>query len=524
MGTTDNNQWLFTLDQIKNSPSSRDGIEYDSELQLRQFTALFILDLGTRISVPQLCLNTAIAYMHRFYMIHSFKKFHQNVNINIVGVSCLFLACKVEEHPTPLRKFIDAVQQLLRKNSQLLDPNSEEYKLRGEEIIAHESCLIQTLGFNVLINHAHTVIIKTCQMIKAPRDLAHTAYYVASNSLILTNFSIKYSCDKVACFCIYLACKWTGLKIPHSNEGRDWFQYVNPDITSVILEDICNEYIQIYDKCPAKIKTKIQQKKGENEDENKNSHSNSNTQSENNRSSSQQSLSSSKQNQTTASNEAKSYKEHVEQIRKQGDTSNIKNKTLTPPTVQSSSSGSITIKQESQQKPQINNTNTFIKQEPSQQQQQQHHKLQQPIVKQEFKPQHQQQNPQIKHNINQQSSINRNQNLKPTNTNSHLNQHNQNQFNKSLPLVNIKHPPSQQNDNPFNTGTTTTTTSSYSNGNHVKINIDENNIHQQKRSNNLTPSSTSSSTSTSMKRSNDDHSMNSAPNKIQKLVTEKTVS
>jgi hypothetical protein len=51
MGTTDNNQWLFTIDQIKNSPSSRDGIEYDSELQLRQFTALFILDLGTRISV-----------------------------------------------------------------------------------------------------------------------------------------------------------------------------------------------------------------------------------------------------------------------------------------------------------------------------------------------------------------------------------------------------------------------------------------------------------------------------------------
>ncbi len=32
--------------------------------------------------------------------------------------------------------------------------------------MALESCLIQTLGFNVLINHAHTVIIKTCQMIK----------------------------------------------------------------------------------------------------------------------------------------------------------------------------------------------------------------------------------------------------------------------------------------------------------------------------------------------------------------------
>lgn len=37
--------------------------------------------------------------------------------------------------------------------------------------MALESCLIQTLGFNVLINHAHTVIIKTCQMIKGKFDL-----------------------------------------------------------------------------------------------------------------------------------------------------------------------------------------------------------------------------------------------------------------------------------------------------------------------------------------------------------------
>lgn len=102
--------------------------------------------------------------------------------------------------------------------------------------MALESSLIQTLGFNVLINHAHTVIIKTCQMIKgnivdlvselaielwkfkkdlfvllAPRDLAEAAYLTATNSLILTDFCVKFSSERVACFCIYLACKWTGL-------------------------------------------------------------------------------------------------------------------------------------------------------------------------------------------------------------------------------------------------------------------------------------------------------------------------
>ena len=42
----------------------------------------------------------------------------------------------------------------------------KEYHKYGNEIVALESCLLQTLGFNVLINHVHTVIIKTCQMIK----------------------------------------------------------------------------------------------------------------------------------------------------------------------------------------------------------------------------------------------------------------------------------------------------------------------------------------------------------------------
>ena len=42
----------------------------------------------------------------------------------------------------------------------------KEFRKNGEEIVALESCLLQTLGFNVLVQHAHTVIIKTCQMIK----------------------------------------------------------------------------------------------------------------------------------------------------------------------------------------------------------------------------------------------------------------------------------------------------------------------------------------------------------------------
>lgn len=246
-------RWIFPLEKIEQSPSRLDGITKENELTERQEAALFINDLGLKLKVTQLCINTAIIYMHRFYMIHSLKKFHHY----IVATSCLFFACKVEEQPRRLREFIDIVQSLFHKSNEPINHNSEEYRHYGDQIMALESSLIQTLGFNVLINHAHTVIIKTCQMIKAPRDLAEAAYLTATNCLILTDFCVKFSSEKVACFCIYLACKWTGLVIPTSSEGMQWYEYVNHDIKERELEDISEQYLAIYGKCSNKIKKKL---------------------------------------------------------------------------------------------------------------------------------------------------------------------------------------------------------------------------------------------------------------------------
>lgn len=39
----------------------------------------------------QLCINTAIVYMHRFYAFHSFTQFHRNS----IAAAALFLAGKV---------------------------------------------------------------------------------------------------------------------------------------------------------------------------------------------------------------------------------------------------------------------------------------------------------------------------------------------------------------------------------------------------------------------------------------------
>jgi hypothetical protein len=85
--TNDDSRWIFSQEKIQNSPSRADNISLEDELKERQEAALFITDLGAALKVNQLCINTAIIYMHRFFMIHSFKKFHRYVRVSLYYIN-----------------------------------------------------------------------------------------------------------------------------------------------------------------------------------------------------------------------------------------------------------------------------------------------------------------------------------------------------------------------------------------------------------------------------------------------------
>lgn len=100
----------------------------------------------------QLIINTAIVYMHRFYMIHSFTKFHRNVSIapppaliqtpcllaasgrkgfillsstfQIISQTTLFLAAKVEEQPRKLEHVIKIAHTCISPQDPAVDPKS----------------------------------------------------------------------------------------------------------------------------------------------------------------------------------------------------------------------------------------------------------------------------------------------------------------------------------------------------------------------------------------------------------------
>ncbi|XP_030385298.1 cyclin-T [Scaptodrosophila lebanonensis] len=239
--------WYFSSDQLANSPSRRCGIKSDEELHYRQLTAYLIQEMGQRLQVSQLCINTAIVYMHRFYAFHSFTHFHR---ISMASAS-LFLAAKVEEQPRKL-------EHVIRAANKCLPPTTEQnYADLAQELVFNENVLLQTLGFDVAIDHPHTHVVRTCQLVKACKDLAQTSYFLASNSLHLTSMCLQYRPTVVACFCIYLACKWSRWEIPQSTEGKHWFYYVDKSVSLELLKQLTDEFISIYEKSPARLKSKL---------------------------------------------------------------------------------------------------------------------------------------------------------------------------------------------------------------------------------------------------------------------------
>ncbi|XP_069022541.1 cyclin-T2-like isoform X2 [Embiotoca jacksoni] len=207
-------KWLFSREQLENTPSRRCGIETDRELSYRQQAANLIQDIGQRLNVSQLIINTAIVYMHRFYMIHSFSKFHRN----IISQTTLFLAAKVEEQPRKLEHVIKIAHAYINPQEPALDIKSNAFQQQAQELVALETIVLQTL---------------------ASKDLAQTSYFMATNRLL----SCSHYCTVMAHYS-FLSCRVplpvsNALSAPGSWEPPDVGKYRPGCCVRCIVQGLC---------------------------------------------------------------------------------------------------------------------------------------------------------------------------------------------------------------------------------------------------------------------------------------------
>jgi len=226
--------WYFTMDQVRNSPSRRDGISEKEENESRRSTCGFIQEVGMKLKMPQYTIATAIVYFHRFYMRHSMKNFDRH----LVGTACLFLSGKAEETPRKLKDAVAMGYQMKYPERKPLQPDSEDMMKRIETIVLVEREVLKAILFNMKVTHPYQELIKTVKQMKGQRELAQVAWNLVNDSL-RTTCCLRFKPKMVAIASIYLASKMINQNIQLETV---------PNLKVEQLEEIGMVILDLYDK------------------------------------------------------------------------------------------------------------------------------------------------------------------------------------------------------------------------------------------------------------------------------------
>lgn len=236
--------WYYDKQDLKNSFSVRDGLDYKTELRYRKEGARFIMQCGTAMSLGHNTIATGIVYFHRFYMFHSFKSFPRYVT----ACCCLFLAGKVEETPKKCMDIIKTARSLL---------SDVKFKSFGddpkEEVMTLERILLQTIKFDLQIEHPYSFLVKYAKCLKGDKaklqEMVQMAWNFVNDSLS-TTVCLQWEPEIIAIALIHLASKlskftvddWHGRQPHHLR----WYDMFVSNITMQVLEDICHQTLDLY--------------------------------------------------------------------------------------------------------------------------------------------------------------------------------------------------------------------------------------------------------------------------------------
>lgn len=225
--------WVFTNDEVKNSPSRRDGVPEKEEQEGRHIICGYIQEVGMKLKMPQYTIATAVVFFHRFYMRHSMKAFDKH----LVGMACLFLSGKAEETPRKLKDTVAMGYQIKYPGKPALKPDSEDMSKRMDALIMFEREVLKAILFNMKVDHPYQELIRTVKQMKGQRDLAQVAWNLVNDSL-RTTCCLRYKPKMIAIAAIYLASKMINQSIQLETV---------PNLKVQELEEIGNDILDLYD-------------------------------------------------------------------------------------------------------------------------------------------------------------------------------------------------------------------------------------------------------------------------------------
>ncbi|KAL3644353.1 Cyclin-L1-1 [Castilleja foliolosa] len=232
--------FYLTDEELKSSPSSKDGIDETTETTLRIYGCDLIQESGILLKLPQAVMATGQVLFHRFYCKKSFARF----NVKRVAASCVWLASKLEESPRKARQVLIVFHRMECRRENLpiehLDTSSKRYVDLKAELTRTERHLLKEMAFICHVEHPHKFISNYLATLETPPELRQEAWNLANDSL-RTTLCVRFKSEVVACGVIYAAARRFQVPLP---ENPPWWKAFDADKSAI--DEVCRVLAHLY--------------------------------------------------------------------------------------------------------------------------------------------------------------------------------------------------------------------------------------------------------------------------------------
>ncbi|XP_077510852.1 cyclin-L1-like [Amblyomma americanum] len=236
---------ILPPERLLSTPSIVDGLDSNSETDLRILGCELIQTSGKLLRLPQVAMATGQVLFHRFYFSKSFVRH----SMEIVAMACITLASKIEEAPRRGRDVINVFHHIKQmKSGKTIQPLilDQNYINLKNQVIKAERRVLKELGFCVHVKHPHKIIVTLLQVLECEKNtkLMQSSWNYMNDSL-RTDIFVRYSPETIACACIYLSARLLQIPLPTS---PPWYAVFS--VTEEDIQDTCRRVLSIYTRKP----------------------------------------------------------------------------------------------------------------------------------------------------------------------------------------------------------------------------------------------------------------------------------
>ncbi|EFA77834.1 cyclin [Heterostelium album PN500] len=230
-------------EEIANSPSRKDGIDYEIEDNQRRYGSHIIQEAGILMKLPQVTIVTSQIIFHRFYCRQSFKSY----DVKNICMGVVFIAIKYTEVKRRIRDIVNTFNYVFQKTEgakiEYLDTREELYWKLKADVMEAEMTVLKEFGFLMKVEPPHKFILNYLKLLEKSNDVAQKAWNYLNDSM-RTTLSVQYKPESIAAASIFLAAKM--LKVRLVEEPYPWWEIF--DTTKEEILSISEEINNFYNK------------------------------------------------------------------------------------------------------------------------------------------------------------------------------------------------------------------------------------------------------------------------------------